>query len=562
MHPPAPTPSTPPGRPLSRWIKAIALILILLGIGFRSTNLDLKPFWEDEVYTITRVSGYQGQTIREQLDQQRLTVADLEKYRDPQAGQSWLETMSALASTPEHTPLYFMLLRVWSGIFGHSTAALRSLSVVFSVVGIGVFYLLGRSLFPTDNAMGDAAGWGTMTLASVSPLLLRYAQETRSYSLWIIGLGLSLWALLRAWRSPSKQNWCIYGLTLVLAFYTHLLTLLVIVAHGIALIIHGLLNRWQQTPLKGWLQTTLISCIFMGPWLALVVRQREMIKARTNWQAASRTLGVLMHSWGKNFSHTWLEIPAPLQPMWYLFPIVCFIGVAITSFYLWRHSQRNSIVTVLSFTLVPTLAILAMDLLSGGQRSTINRYLIPAYVGLLTLSGSALGCMLAGRVGQRRLSVKTVGLWSGSVLLLLLSNLSMGELHRASTWWHRSSHIPNFVHVITKEPDAILVTDRRIGETLALTYALPPEQELIWIEHFSLPNSTGKKGTDKKDSQEGTQGKRFSLPIEDRDGIVLFTPTKPLQEVVQKQRKAPLPDPIADEHKPNLNLRFLPPAKP
>ncbi len=542
MHPPAPSP--PPGRPLSRWIKVIALILILLGIGFRSTNLDLKPFWEDEVYAITRVSGYRLWPVFSQdLDQQRLTVKDLEKYRDPRSGQSWTDMMLALAGATEHTPLYFLALRVWSGIVGHSTAALRALSVLCSVVGIGVFYLLGRSLFPTDRPLGDAAGWGSMTLASLSPLLLRYAQETRSYSLWMIGLGLSTWALLRAWRSPSQWNWCIYGLTLLLAFYTHLLTLFVIVSHGIALIIHGCLNRWQQTPFKAWILTTLASGLFMSPWLALIVYRQGIIRARMRWLTTSQPLDSIVRAWGRGFSSTWLEIPIQLQSVWYLVALAALIGIAIATVYLWRHSQPNSIITILSFALIPTLTILAMDLLSGGHRSTINRYFIPAYVGLLTLSGSALGCMLAGRVGQQRLSAKNLGLWSGTALLLLISTLSMGQLHRAPTWWGWSSFIPTFTRTIQKEPDAILITDYRVGAFLPLAYALPPEQKLMWINPDVVQSTP-----------------RLSLPIADNEGIFLFAPSKELQQIVKAQRQRSRLAPIEQDKSPTL--WFMPPSPP
>ncbi len=547
MNTSVPTPSKTPGRPLPTWIKAIALILILVGIGFRATNLDLKPFWEDEVYTITRVSGYQMPTISEQIDQQRLTVKDLEKYRDPQAGQSWLETMSALASTPEHTPLYFMLLRVWSGIFGHSTIALRSLSVVLSVAGFGVFYLIGRSLFPTDPALGDAAGWGAVTLASLSPLLMRYSQETRSYALWIIWMGLSILTLLRAWRSPNKRNWSMYGITLVLAFYTHFLSLLIIISQGIALIIHGLLNRsqdrWQKLPFKSWILTTFASGLVMAPWFVLIMTRRDDVQERTGWLSTSFPLDRTLWSWGQGLVKAWLEIPSRLQPVWYVVALGAFVGVAIASTYLWRHSQRDSILTLLSFTLVPTLAILALDLISGGKRSTVDRYFISTYVGLVALTGSALGVALAGRVGQRRLSIKTLGLWAGSALLILLSLSSLRTLHQGTTWWYKSSYIPTFTSAMEERPNTVLVTDQRIAHVLALAFALPPDQEVVWIE---IP--------DEDDNPPAVS----SLPVEDNEGIFLYSRSEKLDQNVKDTRPGPLPEPA--KWGPSI-LQFLPPSK-
>ena len=545
MNTSVPTPSKTPGRPLPTWIKAIALILILVSIGLRSTNLDLKPFWEDEVDTMVHVSGYQRQTIAKQLNQQRLTVGDLAKYRDPQSGQSWLETLRALTTTAEQPPLYFVILRAWSVIFGHSVAALRSMSVVFSVLGLGVFYLLGRALFPTDSATGDAAGWGSMTLAALSPVLLRYAQETRAYSLWVVWLGLSTWLLLRAWRSPSKRNWSLYGITLILAFHTHLLTLFVIVGHGMTLIIHGILNRWRQTPLKGWILTVVPSGICMIPWLAVLLSKQGSIQTRARWLSTSRPLDSLIRAWTLGFSKTWLDISGQQALFWSFISLVGFMGVAIATVYLWRHSQRDSIVTILSLTLVPTLMILAMDIFSGGQRSTVHRYFIPAYIGLLTLCGSALGSALAGRVGQRRLSVKTLGLWSGTALLVLLNLFSIGQLHQSPFWGRRAQYVPQFAEVMAEDPNAVLVSDLRLALFLALAYALPPDQELVWLNRYALGD-----------------GDRPALPLEDNDAIFLFSPSEDLEAAMTQQRQNPLPDPIAEGRRPTLNLRFLPPVKP
>ena len=548
--PPSPPPSLSPapGRSLPRWMKAIALLLILLGIGFRCTNLDLKPFWEDEVYTMTRASGYQLSTIEKQLNEKAVVVADLERYRTPKSGQSWLETARALASASEHTPLYFLILRGWSQIVGHSTVAVRSLSVVFSIVGLGAFYGLGRSLFPLDKALGDAAGWGAATMASLSPLLLRYSQETRSYSLWVICLCLSTGLLLRAWRSPSRKNWILYGGSMVLAFYTHLLTLFIMVAHAIALIAQPLLKHrripaiWQRGPVKSWVLTTLASLVAMGPWLAIVVLRQGAIKSRTNWLTNARPFYQLMRRWGIEFSHTWLDFPHKTHDWWPAVTLILFIGVAIATVYLWRRGSQSSaqaseqnqlqnqfqnqdgIITLLSLTVVPALIIVLMDLVSGGQRSAVNRYFIPAYVGLVTLTGSAVTVALVGRVGQSRPLGKTIGLWSATALLVITSALSCGQLNRATTWWNLSAFIPTFAEAIAAEPDTLVLSDRRLGQTLALAYNLPDNQPLLWT---------------KRRRPDAPQ--RSSLPIGD-EALIIFDPSEGLQEAIASQRGEPLPE--------------------
>ena len=46
------------------YFKGIVLLVLVLGIIFRLGNLDVKPYWEDEIYTSMRISGYQSDMSR------------------------------------------------------------------------------------------------------------------------------------------------------------------------------------------------------------------------------------------------------------------------------------------------------------------------------------------------------------------------------------------------------------------------------------------------------------------------------------------------------------------
>ena len=45
-----------------------------------------------------------------------------------------------------HPPLYFLILKCWMTVFGDSTLALRSLSVLFGALTVSGMYLFGREL--------------------------------------------------------------------------------------------------------------------------------------------------------------------------------------------------------------------------------------------------------------------------------------------------------------------------------------------------------------------------------------------------------------------------------
>lgn len=79
-----------------------------------------------------------------------------------------------------HPPLYYFLLHWWSGLFGTGDAAVRALSGVFGVLTLPVAWLFGR------RRGGPTLAWLLLGVVAISPFALRYATETRMYSLVIL----------------------------------------------------------------------------------------------------------------------------------------------------------------------------------------------------------------------------------------------------------------------------------------------------------------------------------------------------------------------------------------
>jgi hypothetical protein len=88
-----------------------------------------------------------------------------------------------------HPPLYYLLLHGWIEVMGEGDTAARALSGVLSVLALPLAWLLGR------RRGGPAVGWLALIVLSASPFALRYATETRMYSL-IVLLTLVGWLAL------------------------------------------------------------------------------------------------------------------------------------------------------------------------------------------------------------------------------------------------------------------------------------------------------------------------------------------------------------------------------
>jgi hypothetical protein len=76
-----------------------------------------------------------------------------------------------------HPPLYYVLLHGWMAVVGESDFAVRALSGVLAVAALPLIWLVGRRLG------GARLAWIATAFFAVLPYVLRYATETRMYSL-------------------------------------------------------------------------------------------------------------------------------------------------------------------------------------------------------------------------------------------------------------------------------------------------------------------------------------------------------------------------------------------
>ncbi len=192
------------GRELSpRIITLLLLAITAAGALLRFLYLARKSFWLDEGVSVMLA---------------RLDVANL---------------LHILWRREANMALYYGLLRIWLYL-GSGDYFVRSLSAVISVAAIPVIYLLGKRLFSSNTGVLAAA------LFSVHAWQVRYAQEARSYSLYVLLSALSCLFFLAAIEKPTHPRWNAYIACAVLAIYSHFFAVLVVGAQWAAF---SFLNR-------------------------------------------------------------------------------------------------------------------------------------------------------------------------------------------------------------------------------------------------------------------------------------------------------------------------------
>ena len=153
--------------------------------------------------------------------------------------QSWWfasDLGRALASERTNPPLYYTTLHFWISWFGHSEAALRSLSVVPGVLSVGLVYALAKKLFTRGIALGAAL------YQCISSFQIYYSQEVRTFAFlefFLLLAGLALWNALEAGstESGSARRRFLYfsGYTLAgaLSLYAHFIAIFFLAGFGV-----------------------------------------------------------------------------------------------------------------------------------------------------------------------------------------------------------------------------------------------------------------------------------------------------------------------------------------
>lgn len=221
---------------LIKCIKSYKLYLVLavvIGIFLRIYGLGIQSFWFDELCTIAFIS-----------------------YKSIQA------TLAYILLLDVHPPIYLLLMKVISKIFGISEISMRLPSAIAGIMSIFFMYFMTRKIFNKSIAAS-----ATIMLA-LSGSAIYYSQEARSYSILLLFSIISTLLWLDMLKKIEKENYekkelLLYGLIGLITSYLHYF--------GTALIFFQLVYLlftcfWFKKRIKGLFITGLIVAFIFNIW--------------------------------------------------------------------------------------------------------------------------------------------------------------------------------------------------------------------------------------------------------------------------------------------------------
>jgi uncharacterized membrane protein len=245
---------TKPGRTQTL---LICLSLFLVAMGFNLYRIGDPSIWFDEALSVYRA-------------QQSLPVL-----------------FRIVAVTQPNMALYYFVLHFWlsfMSLFGvHATeAVVRFPSALFAAIDSLIFYFLARRFF------GPFIAILTSLMYLLNTLHLTYAQETRSYTLQLLLLGLSWYALCVLFssdlsRERARRWWICFIVTSTLAIYTQLFTELVLVSQVLSIaLLCSIPNAWRNR-VRQQLRPLLISWACIAILSIPIFYASSLIGSKTGW---------------------------------------------------------------------------------------------------------------------------------------------------------------------------------------------------------------------------------------------------------------------------------------
>lgn len=253
-------------------------LILLLGLALRWYDLGAESFWIDEIFTVHLVQQDFQSLIQQLLSEGRLI---------------------------RHS-LYFTLLHAWVSPLEINEVTIRSISVLFGVLAIGMMYLVGAQLF------GKTTGLISSFFLAISGFQILHAQSARFYSLFVFLTLCSFFFYILAIQKREPHFFYANLLVNCLLFYTHSFAIFIFLAEGL----HYLFSlKLHKNTFIHWVVSQVVLLVALVPSLLPFLKTGTLSTSisdsiawieKPNGKDLVRT--IYAYLFPQNYQHSWLFI--------------------------------------------------------------------------------------------------------------------------------------------------------------------------------------------------------------------------------------------------------------
>lgn len=238
------------------WIRQRSSVLLLLALVTIALVIQALLFrrqslWADEVFSLAMATGHSLEHPASKADPSRgdfvqgdaaRTAAEWRRYIEHETPAAGIpRVLRAVSLSDTSPPLYYVCLYGWTRVWGANAPALRSFSIVCSLLCLPLILAVSNAVGPAT--LGPIAG----ALFVFSPPVVYYFAEGRMYALlWLLTLSLA-WLTLRLRREGAGLlklvAWAAVSAAGLMVHYFFVFPL--VAAIGFLLLRPGVCARWK-----------------------------------------------------------------------------------------------------------------------------------------------------------------------------------------------------------------------------------------------------------------------------------------------------------------------------
>lgn len=231
---------------------AILFIIFLCALALRLYCINKYDLWYDELIS------------------DRYSFDNITKLA-AHHGSSAFSYFFNIASNDQHSFFYYLLVYIYSFFFG-GDKSLRFLSVIFSMLSLGIFYKFARIFYNRWNSIY------AILIMGFSPFHIWYAQEARGYAVSCFFAILFVYFYMLALQKDNKFYWVYFIITAMLAIYSSYYAVFLIIVSGIIVLLKD--NRKH---IKVWFLSVFALLLLFSPLFYIFIRQINFVKTNLWW---------------------------------------------------------------------------------------------------------------------------------------------------------------------------------------------------------------------------------------------------------------------------------------
>jgi uncharacterized membrane protein len=283
----------------------------------------------------------------------------------------------------------------------------------------------------------------------LSPMLVRYSQEMRMYTLVAVIAFAATYVLTFAMETKRRLPWVIYGLLVALGMWTHYFSAIVWIAHWVwrAYVIRsargGKINKACVRAFfsREWIFTHSLAVVVFLPWLPSLIYQLFDVQVNGFW-IPPVTPGTMTNFLTNVLYYQDQEKVTSWTALLFI-AIVATIAVLAVKLYKKMDAparQAYMLVFAVGFVPVVLLFLLSMPPL---RSSFVDRYLVPSTLGIVLFVGVTLG--LATELLRPKWRALVIVVVAGAMIYGVGSVYTLGNYNKST---HTSNNTRQTIEAI------------------------------------------------------------------------------------------------------------------